>query len=78
MAESDYPLKPKGPRRRRDAGFEKRLDGLLKMRDRVAAELDIDGSLIAARAVLEGVAADEVAPSEVLLRWQRGCLGMAE
>jgi len=78
MDENSYPLKPKGPRRRRDAGFEKRLDGLLKMRDRVAAELDIDGSLIAARAVLEGVAADEVAPSEVLLRWQRGCLGMAE
>jgi ribonuclease D len=77
LREDQYPERPRGQKRRRDSGFERRLEGLLKTRDRVAAELDIEGSLIAARAMLESIAAEEVSPAESLLRWQLDCLGMA-
>lgn len=76
MAESEYPDRPRGQRRRRDAGFDRRLDLLLKTRDDAAKELDIDGSLIAPRAALESIAAEEGDPAELLLVWQRGCLGL--
>jgi hypothetical protein len=49
---------------------------LLKIRGEVSNELDIDGSLIAARAVLECIAAEESSPEALLLEWQRGCLGL--
>jgi len=74
LPESEYPERPKGIRRRRDSGFDRRLDELLKIRDEVSNELDIDGSLIAARAVLESIAAEESSPEALLLDWQRGCL----
>ena len=76
MPESGYPDRPRGRRRRRDAGFDRRLDQLLKTRDQVSRDLDIDGSLIAPRASLESIAAEEVAPAELLLGWQRKCLGL--
>jgi uncharacterized protein (DUF433 family) len=47
---------------------------MIKTREQVAAELDIEGSLIAPRAVLEALAAGEAQPAEVLLKWQRDCL----
>jgi len=78
MVESDYPDRPRGRRRRRDSGFDRRLDDLLKKREDMSRELDIDGSLIAPRASLESIAADEATPSELLLVWQRGCLGLGE
>lgn len=77
MPESDYPERPRGIRRRRDAGFDRRLDSLIKTRDSVSQELDIDGSLIAPRAALESIAAEEASPEELLLVWQRGCLGLS-
>jgi len=76
LPESEYPERPKGIRRRRDSGFDRRLDELLKIRGEVSNELDIDGSLIAARAVLECIAAEESSPEALLLEWQRGCLGL--
>lgn len=76
QSESDYPDRPRGQRRRRDAGFDRRLDQLLKTRDEVSKDLDIDGSLIAARAMLESIAAEEASPADLLLDWQRGCLGL--
>lgn len=76
LPESEYPERPKGNRRRRDSGFDHRLDGLLKIRDEVSKQLDIDGSLIAARAVLESIAAEEASPETLLLVWQRQCLGL--
>ncbi|BCU75562.1 hypothetical protein [Luteolibacter sp. LG18] len=74
--ESEYPDRPRGRRRRRDAGFDRRLDLLLKKRDDVSKGLDIDGSLIAPRASLESIAAEECDPAELLLNWQRACLGL--
>lgn len=77
LPEDQCPDRPRAQRRRRDSGFERRLSELLQTRDRVAQELDIDGSLIAARAILESIAGEEAEPSEALLRWQLACLNLA-
>lgn len=74
LPESEWPERPSGKRRKRDRDFERRVDSMIKTREQVAAELDIEGSLIAPRAVLEALAAGEAQPSEVLLKWQRDCL----
>lgn len=78
LPESEWPERLGGKRRKRDRDFEARVDALLKQRDRVAAELDIESSLIAPRAVLESLAAGEARPAEVLLGWQRRCLDLGD
>jgi ribonuclease D len=78
LTESDWPERPCGKRRKRDKDFEKKVDALIKTREQVAAQLDIEGSLIAPRAVLETLAAKEAKPSQVLLCWQRECLGLQD
>jgi hypothetical protein len=50
---------------------------MIATRDSVATELDIDASLIAARAVIESIADGESDPQTALLSWQRECLGIA-
>ncbi len=76
LSEDQWPTKPKGLRRKRDRDFEREVDRLIAVRNQVANELDIEGSLIAPRAVLEGLAAGELTPADALLRWQRSCLGL--
>jgi ribonuclease D len=76
LSPSDWPERPQGKRRKRDRDFDRRLDRLLKARESQAAKLDIEGSLIAPRATLEALAADEAEASDVLLKWQRNCLGL--
>lgn len=76
LPESDWPERPTGKRRKRDKDFDRRVDELLKTRETKAAELDIEASLIAPRAVLEALAADEAQPQDVLLKWQRACLDL--
>jgi len=76
LAKSEWPEKPAGKRRKRDRDFESKVDELIACREQAAAKLDIEGSLIAPRAVLEALAAGEVQPAEVLLKWQCTCLGM--
>ena len=76
LPESEWPERPSGKRRKRDRDFERTVDLLIKTREEVAAKLDIEGSLIAPRAVLENIAAAESPPADVLLKWQRECLGM--
>lgn len=72
----EWPEKPRGLRRKRDQEFDARLAKWLESRDRVGQELDIDSSLIAPRAVLETLAAGEGDAEELLLKWQRECLGL--
>ncbi len=72
----EWPERPVGKRRKRDRDFDRKVDEWLKARERAANKLDIEGSIIAPRAVLENLAAGEVQPSEVLLSWQRACLGI--
>ncbi len=72
----EWPERSKVLRRRRDSEFDARVSRLLAARDAAGARLDIDSSLLAPRAVLEAIAADECAPEDVLLGWQRRCLGL--
>lgn len=76
MPEAEWPERPQGKRRRRDRDFDRRVDELLKARETAAAKLEIEGSLIAPRATLESLAAEESTPAEVLLNWQRECLSI--
>lgn len=73
---AEWPERPSGKRRKRDRDFERKVDVFLKSRELAAAKLDIEGSLIAPRAILESLAAGDAEPADVLLTWQRGCLGM--
>jgi len=74
--ESEWPERPCGKRRKRDRDFERKVDELIRAREQAAVKLDIEGSLIAPRAVLEYLAAGEAKPADVLLNWQREVLGM--
>ncbi|MEO8617670.1 MAG: HRDC domain-containing protein [Luteolibacter sp.] len=76
LAESEWPERPCGKRRKRDRDFERKVDLLISKREHAATGLDIEGSLIAPRAVLENIAAEEARPADVLLKWQRACLGI--
>ena len=69
-----WPERNTAKRRKRDRDFERRVDELVKRREKTAAELGIEGSLIAPRAALESLAAGEAAADELLLGWQRACL----
>jgi len=76
VAAEDMPQKIRGKRRRKDPQFDSRLDALMAKRDEIAAELDIDSSLIAARAPLEALAGDHEGAADQLLSWQRNLLGI--
>ncbi|MCU0749291.1 MAG: hypothetical protein MUF13_07070 [Akkermansiaceae bacterium] len=78
MPQSEWPERPSGKRRKRDRDFERKVDALIKSREDAAAKLDIEGSLIAPRAILESLAAGDAKPSDVLLNWQRACLGLSD
>lgn len=74
LPRADWPAKACGKRRKRDHEFDLRVDALLKARELAAADLDIEASLIAPRAILESLAAGEADSDDVLLTWQRECL----
>ncbi len=76
LTKSDWPERPCGKRRKRDRDFDRKVDALIKTRETEATRLDIEGSLIAPRAVLELLAEGSAEPAEVLLKWQRQCLGL--
>lgn len=77
LPEAEWPERLSVKRRKRDREFDQRVDALIQSREQVATALDIEGSLIASRAILESIATGEVLPMDVLLDWQRECLGMA-
>lgn len=76
LPEAEWPTRPVVKRRKRDRDFDSRVDELIASRNRIATELDIDGSLVASRAVLESIAANEVSPAEALMKWQRALIGI--
>jgi ribonuclease D len=78
LSEDEWPQRFSIKRRKRDKDFDRKLDDFLRRRDQIAAKLDIEGSLIAPRAMLESIAAGEVAPGAVLLNWQLECLAMID
>jgi ribonuclease D len=70
QSEAEWPERITIKRRKRDRDFDAQVESLLKARDEAAALLDIDSSLIAARGILEAIAAKEITPSDALLKWQ--------
>jgi ribonuclease D len=78
IPESDWPERPSTKRRKRDRDFERKVDSLIRTREQAAAKLDIEGSLIAPRAVLESLAAGDAKPTDLLLQWQCACLGLGD
>ncbi|MGB0992182.1 MAG: ribonuclease D [Akkermansiaceae bacterium] len=75
-SENEWPQKIRGVRRKKDKGFDAKLDALIAKRNKVAEELDIDSSLIAPRAVLEALAGNHEGAEEQMLNWQRNLLGI--
>ncbi len=76
LPEDQWPARVKGVRRKRDKDFDARVEKIIKRRDQVAAELDIEGSLIVSRSVAETLADGRMEPAEALLGWQRELLGL--
>jgi ribonuclease D len=74
LPKSEWPARPVTKRRKRDREFDRMVDDLIARRNKVASELDIDGSLIASRAVIESIAAHEAQPADVLMKWQLALL----
>ncbi len=70
IPEEEWPLRPKGERRRYDETFEARLKEELEKRNQVGEGLGIDPSIIASRAVMEQVVAGRAEPRDILLKWQ--------
>ncbi len=69
--ENMWPKRVRAAKRRvKDEAFDSRCDALSAKRDAVAAELDIEGSLVISKASIESIAANEEEPSSVLMRWQ--------
>ena len=76
LPKSEWPARPVTKRRKREREFDQRVDVMIAHRNRISAELDIDGSLIASRSVIESLAANEVQPGDVLMKWQLALLEM--
>jgi len=76
LSKSDWPARPVSNRRKRDREFDDRVDSLIGMRNSIANDLGIDGSLIASRAVVESIAANESTPEELLMNWQLKLLAL--
>jgi ribonuclease D len=74
--ESTWPRRPPRRRSERNTEAERRFDELKAKRDRLAAGLNIDPSLLGSRAVLERIAEDASRAPELLLNWQRQLLGV--
>ena len=76
LPKSEWPARPVKLRRKKDKNFDSRVDALSAKRNTIAAELDIDSSLIISRSVIEMLAADEAKPEDVLMSWQIKLLGL--
>ncbi|QQL44511.1 ribonuclease D [Sulfuriroseicoccus oceanibius] len=89
MAASDYPQRPAVQRLAKDDAFDDRVNALIAKRNAVAAEHDLEPSLIAPRKTIELLAlhSDPIAafdpanespgrPRPMMLNWQRQLLGL--
>ena len=75
LPESQWPKPPPRKALRRVPGHDARVAQLKGRRDRIAAELDLDASLIAPRATIETLADRPEEALNLLLPWQRQLLG---
>lgn len=77
IAEADLPEKGETKPWIRDKALENRINRLKTVRDRVAKELKIDGSVLAPRHVLSAVATSGNLDVPAMREWQKGLLGEA-
>ena len=75
LPEEEWPAVLRGPRIRSTKEQVDRFNSLKDRRDKVAAEIGLDASILAPKAALEAVASDQNASQ--LLPWQRSLLGLA-
>src|ERR1700737_2921704 len=78
LLEKDWPVRPRRSGTRATAEVVKRIEQLRRNRDHAAKDLQIDSSLIAPRATLEVIAADETRASALLVSWQQKLLGISQ
>lgn len=76
LSKSELPERPRGKGRRWDDSHEAEYARHAKRRDEVAADLDIDPSILASRAVIERLIWKEEEVSSLLLPWQRELMGL--
>lgn len=76
VPQSEWPTIVKNPRARPTREEEERMQEIKSKRDRVATELNLDPSLIAPKATIEGLVLRPDETREKLLPWQRGVLGV--
>lgn len=74
--ENEWPQKIRALRRKKDAVFDKELEHLIKNRNAVADQLQIDPALILSRTNAEAIVAKEVCAEDVLMNWQSKLLGI--
>jgi Ribonuclease D len=74
IPESEWPVQPKTRRRRPSREETERFEHLKAVRDKVAAELALDPSIIAPRSALEAASVDP--STSALMNWQRKLLGL--
>ena len=77
VPENMWPKRVRGEKRRvKDDAFEGRCAALAEKRDALAAELDIEASLVISKASIEAISANEVESASVLMHWQRELLDL--
>ncbi len=74
IPENEWPVPPKTRRRRPTREQTERFESLRRSRDKVAAEIGLDPSIVAPRGALEAASLDLNTP--VLMNWQRRLLGL--
>ena len=74
IPENEWPVPVKGKRNRPTREQTERFDHLKRLRDKVAAELQLDPSIVAPRGALDAASLD--LNTSVLMNWQRELLGL--
>ena len=70
----DYPQKPKAIRSKKDPAYEEKVDRVIKAKNKIATDLDIDSSLLSSRNNIEAILRGEMTPKECLMNWQYALL----
>jgi ribonuclease D len=76
IPESEWPVPARSGRRRPSREQTDRFEYLKNTRDKVAAELGLDSSIVAPRGALEAASVDPQTP--LLMRWQRRLLDLGD
>ena len=78
LPEENWPVMRRRAGARPSPEVVRRAEQLKRTRDHAARDLDLEASVIAPRATLEAIAADETRTSNLLLPWQRQLLSLEE